>query len=359
MIVFKHRHAASAALACILLFVFDATAQAWKTEGLRLRGRLQGRWELADDPDDPGYWSETFRLRRARVDGRWEPENWLQLMLELELADGRARPRDVYGRLQPHEMLQITAGQFKKPFSRLKMSSPFDLAIPERGLLDRYAVADTYVGGYGGRDIGLMLSGVFEAPLKLRYYLGAFNNPLDEDEYHRDYVGRLQVRIIKGLLLAANISYKRYRTINGTGGWIKGDGVLVGGDLRWTIGDFRLQLEGAWGENLGTDDLATAVLLGGVMPRVPDERHSLYGVHSILSYRFKLGKSLFLTPAFMAELFDPDDEESDDTAIRLAGALNLDITKYIRVALAAEGVPGKAEEFDSPTVIFLQLQLDF
>lgn len=351
-----YRHAGLAALACLPILLSHSTAQAWETEGLRLRGRLQGRWQLENDndPADDEGWTDTFLLRRARVDGRWEPENWLRLVLELELADGRARPWDVYGRLQPHEMLRITAGQFKKPFSRLKMSSPFDLVIPERGLLDRFAVSDVYYGRYGGRDIGIMLSGTCPGSLKFTYYLGAFNNLLEDtaDEYHRDYVARLQARIIKGLILAANVSYKRYRASNATDQTITGDGVLVGGDLRWTIDDFRLQLEGAWGENMG-DDSGLADYVYGT------EGDSLYGVHTILSYRFDLGKALALTPAFMAEVFDPSDQREDDTAVRLAGALNLDITKYIRVALAAEGVLRNARHYDTPTLIYSQLQLDF
>ena len=338
----------SARFACLLIFLFPTTAQAWETEGLRLRGRLQGRWEFQNDPADTDGWTDAFILRRARVDGRWEPENWLRLVLELELSD-RARPLDLYGRLQPHELLRITAGQFKKPFSRLRMSSPFDLVIPERGLLDRFAVSGTQYGGYGGRDIGIMLSGTYQGPVKLTYYLGAFNNPLDRNEYHRDYLARLQVRIIKGLVLAGNASYKRYRDSLGT---ITGDGLLIGGDLRWTIGDFRLQLEGAYGENLGDENGLADYLYTA-------EGNSLYGAHSILSYRFKINKSLDLTPAFMAEIFDPSDEREDDTAVRLAGALNLDMMKYIRIVLAAEGVLRRARRYDAPTLVFLQLQLDF
>ena len=348
MNLFTIRNVGSTLLACVLVLLSHATALAWETDGLRLRGRLQGRWQLENDPVDDEGWTDAFLLRRARVDGRWEPENWLRLVLELELSD-RARPRDLYGRLQPHEMVSITAGQFKKPFSRLKMSSPFDLVIPERGLLNRFAVADTYYGGYGGRNIGIMLSGTVPEPLKLTYYLGAFNNPLDDVRYNRDYVARLQARIIKGLILAGNISYKRYKNNDSM---ITGDGLLLGGDLRWTVGDFRAQLEGAWGENLGTEN----GLADYVVTTVGD---SLYGVHTILSYRFKIDKTLALTPAFMAELFDPSDEETDDTAVRLAGALNLDITKYIRVVLAAEGLLRHARHYDAPTLIYSQLQLDF
>ena len=107
------RCAGVAAFACFLSIVFPATVHAWETEGLRLRGRLQGRWQVENESADSDNWSEAFILRRARVDGRWEPENWLRLVAELDLSDG-VRPKDVYGRLQPHELLRITAGQFKK-----------------------------------------------------------------------------------------------------------------------------------------------------------------------------------------------------------------------------------------------------
>ncbi|MFC1609435.1 porin [Myxococcota bacterium] len=346
------------------------------TDELRLRGRMQMRWGLEQEPTSD-EWTDLFLLRRARVDVRWQPADWLRFVVEVDAAEGRqptfglSQPRasqapatdlgvhtkDVYARLKLHDLLRISAGQFKKPFSRLKMSSPFDLVIPERGLLDRHAVRDTYYGGYGGRDIGAMVSGVWEGPVKLRYYLGAFNNLLDDDEYHRDYVGRFQIRIIEGLVLAVSGCHKRhheqlgdvsdpdYQVVTRTKN-------LVGADLRWRLADFEIQIEGAYGDNAGTDGDFLVIINNGL-------GHSLYGAHAIASYRLKIGDSLVLVPAVMAEVFDPDVEQQEDTAVRVAGGLNADIGDHVRVVLSAEGLLDKPKRYDAPTVVFLQLNLVF
>jgi hypothetical protein len=346
------------ALACLAMISIPPAALAWQKGGLRLRGRAQVRYTVEDSAQE-GDWTDYFLLRRARVDGRWKPADWIRLVLELEISD-QARPRDIYTRIDLHPLLRITAGQFKKPFSRLKMESPFNLVIPERGLLDRFAVADSLYGGYGGRDIGLMLSGTWDGPVRVRYYLGAFNNLLDDDVYHRDYVARLQVRVFKGLILAVNASHKLYdREFDDVGDPrnIPRTRNLFGADIRWTLGDFRLDVEGAFGDNASTGDRLPD---GNDIVKITNAYGSiLYGVHAVASYRLKICESLVLVPAFMAELFDPGDVEDTEAVVRLAGAVNAEIGKNVRVVLSAEGLLDQAVEYDSPTTIFVQLGLNF
>jgi len=354
--------AKTSALFFLMMLLLSPAVLAWQKKGLRLRGRAQVRYVVEDyiQSDDYGYlstdWTSHILLRRARVDGRWKPEDWIRLMLEMEISDNRVRPRDVYVRMDLHPLLRITAGQFKKPFSRLKMDSPFNLVIPERGLLNRFAVADTLFGGYGGRDIGLMISGTWDGPVRLRYYLGAFNNLLDDDSFHRDYVARLQVRVIKGLILAINASHKYYDG-DLDAGVVPLTKNMFGADIRWTLGDFRLDIEGAFGDNANTDDQlpnghAITAITGGY-------GSMMYGAHAIASYRLKISESLVLTPAFMVEVFDPSDNQGTGAVVRLAGAVNADIGDNVRVALSAEGLLDKSIEYDSPTNIFLQLGVGF
>ncbi len=361
-----------------MMLLIPPAARAWQKKGLRLRGRAQVRWvfereietlvtesETGAMPDvtreDTGDWVDYFKLRRARFDGRWKPTDWIRLMLEMEVTD-RVEPRDIYVRMDLHPLLRITTGQFKKPFSRLKMESPFNLVIPERGLLNRFAVADTYYGGFGGRDIGLMFSGTWDGPVRLRYYLGAFNNPLDDDSYHRDYVARLQVRVIKGLIIAASASHKLYDEDHGEPGYtdyrvIPRTRNMFGADIRWTLGDFRLDIEGAVGDNANSDEQQ---MDRDSFPVVCNSYGStMYGAHAVVSYRVKIGESLVLTPAFMAEVFDPGDGEDADTVVRLAGAVNADIGDNVRVVLSAEGLLDRAADYDLPTNIFVQLGVGF
>jgi hypothetical protein len=348
------------ALVCLVMLLLPPAALAWQKKGLRLRGRAQMRYTIEDqiqsgDGLPTTDWVNYFLLRRARIDGRWKPADWIRLMLELEFAD-RARPRDVYVRMDLHPLLRITAGQFKKPFSRLKMESPFNLVVPERGMLNRFAVADTYYGGFGGRDVGLMLSGTWDGPVRLRYYLGAFNNLLDDDSFHRDYVARLQVRVIKGLILAVNASHKYYDEESDSG-VVPRTKNMFGADIRWTLGDFRLDVEGAFGDNANTDEQQQD---GDPVLEVVNAYGSmLYGAHATVSYRLKINESLVLTPAFMVEVFDPSDNQGTDAVVRLAGAVNADIGKNVRVALSAEGLLDQSIEYDSPTNIFVQLGVGF
>lgn len=339
----------SALIAAIVVLTVNSSAAAWETDGLRLRARVQGRWGVEDQRGDQP-WTDHILLRRARVDGRWQPNDWLRLVAELDLADG-PDVKDIYGRIELHPLARVTFGQFKKPFSRLKMESPFALVFPERGLLDRYAVRDTYCGGYGGRDTGVLLSGVWVGPVKLRYWLGAFNNLLDDERYHRDYVGRFQIRIVKGLLLAVNATHKRFDEVDEIGESVaEGALNLVGVDLRWTLGDFRLQLEGAYGDNAGSDEASADVVNRGF------DAARLWGAHAIASYRLRLSDSVTLVPAVMAEVFDPSDTWDDDRVVRLAGAISAEVGDHVRVTLAGEGCD-RPVRFDAPTAVYLQLEL--
>ena len=307
----------------LALLLVSPDAWAWESGTLRIRGRLQTRFEAEEKAEeDGGGWESEFRLRRARVDGRWEPADWARLVLEFEGAE-TVGILDAFGRVEVHPALVFHLGQFKRPFSRLKMESPFKNVVPARGLLNRYAVAQTSHGGYGGRDIGVMVSGRLKKLARFSYYLGVFSGPgfIDgTEESHKDIVARIQVRPFKGLRVAINASHKLY---HGDGGALL-TANLFGADARFKLGDFILQLEGAYGDNVD----APADLVN----------HRLWGAHGIVSYALRIGDELVLTPACMAEVFDSDDQDDGGRAFRLAGALNLDIGELMRVVLYAEGL---------------------
>jgi len=326
------------------------------TDELRLRGRLQARYGFSEDFIDGG-WYDAIELPRARLDGRWRPEDWLELTLEVDLADG-IEAKDVFGEVELHPLARFTVGNFKKPFSRLKLDSPWDLVIPERGLLDRFAISTNRCGGFGGRELGIMLSGKWDGAVGLRYFVGVFNNPLGEGTYNRDYVARLELHAIKGLTVAVHANHKLFREDLAEGGIGSGSARrtrnLFGGDVRWKLDAFVLQLEAAYGDNLGPgqDDSAATRVSNG-------EGHELVGAHAIASYRVELTDTFSLVPAFMAEVFDADLEQDGDTAVRLAGALNADLGESIRFSLSAEGLLQEAKGYDSPTRFYLQINLAY
>lgn len=316
-------------------------------QNLRVRGRIQTGWEL-DADNNTGNVSDSFFIRRARVDARWMPLDWVKLVLELEFAD-KIGPRDIYAEFQLHEDVALQVGRFKKPFSRLRMMSPWDLLIPDRGLLDRAVIDDTKYGGFGARDYGLMVSGELEAPqdfpkiatdpLKLSWWLGGFNSLPNETNYHRDAVARTQLRLFKGLVLAIDGSLKLYEESSSTK-----TAALLGADLKWEWDPFRLQLEGAWGDNVNQ---------GG----------KLWGSHATASWTFALSEDVNLIPALMVEVFDPNTTQADDLDLRVAAALNLDLRDNIRLILSLDktwqDLSASQSALPDPLKLTLQTNLRF
>jgi hypothetical protein len=250
---------------------------------------------------------------------------------------------DAYGRFYlAEEALRIQLGQFKKPFSRIRMESPWDLLLPVRGLLNRHAISKTRYAGYGGRDVGLMVSGRFKEMARLAYYLGVFSGPryVDRTENSNwDYVARLQVRPFKGLRVAVNASHKVYHYKEGgtltDKGLVRGasyTGNLFGADVRYKLGDLTLLIEGAMGDNVNFGP-----------------GHVLWGAHGTVAYALGLSDELVLTPAVTLEWFDPTDQDELDPAMRIAGALNLDIGEIGRLVVFADGASGEVTSWISDT----------
>jgi hypothetical protein len=308
-----------------------------KKDELRLRGRGIFRYQLRDEAKYDG-WTDEVRLNRARFDARWQPIKKLRLMLELELTQG-VEIRDVFVRYNFHRLFRIKTGYFKKPFSLLRMTSRWDLLIPRRGLIDRHTVGRSMFGGFGARDAGVMVFGRVgkRKGVRVRYYLGVFDgwrlsdaffrdpdNPNDDNTSHRDYVARVQVGLFDKVFLGVSYNHKRARMALAPGAELDRTFNAVSGDLLVSMAGFGLHVEGIYASN----------------PNAAQD-HYLMGGHATVSYRIKISDTLALTPAVMAEYLDPDDQVDENHALRLTGALNLDIGKYTRVILAAEGGDGE------------------
>lgn len=323
-------------LAFLLFAVWCLPARAWEQDGLRLRGRMIGRYQIRDEDRKYGRWTDTLSVHRARFDGRWEPTESLRLGLEFDLADG-FEMEDVYVRYEFHRAFRLQLGHFKKPFSRKRLTRRWDLVIPRRGLLDRHVTGRSLFGGFGGRDMGAMVSGRAGKKVKFRWFLGVFDgealqrafhvDPDEPDEpnvSHRDYVARLQLRVIKGLVLAVHYGHKQAGLLLAPGEEMERTFNLFGGDVRFRLAGLELMVEGVYGDN---PNAAAG--------------HKIMGGHATVSYEIRLTDEISLIPAFMAEYMDPDDEAEGGDALRLAGALNLDVGKHTRVVLAVEGGSGK------------------
>jgi hypothetical protein len=337
------RSTATFILGMLWLSALPAPAQeaektpAAKKDELRLRGRGVFRYEVRDR-DKFGGWSDEVQLDRARFEARWQPTKRLRLMLEIELTQG-VEIRDVFVRYNFHRALRLKTGHFKKPFSPLRMTSRWDLLIPRRGLVDQHVVGGSLFGGFGARDAGVMVLGRVgkRKGIRVRYFVGVFDgwrltdaffrdpdDPNQDNTSHRDYVARLQVGVFDRLFAGVSYNHKRARMALAPGEEMDRTFNAVEGDLSLDLAGFGLRLEGIYATN----------------PNAAPGHH-LLGGHGTVSYRIKLSDLLFLTPACMAEFLDPDDQVDGKHALRLAGALNLDIGKYTRVILAAEGGSGE------------------
>lgn len=357
---------------CILVIAALAAAPALhaKEKKLKITGRLQASFEAREWFErewEPGSgrdsgWLSRFAIERARLEARFTPTDWARLVLELEGAAELAFPdryandaleprrteheqlgfalRDAYAQFTPHPLLMFRAGQFKKPFSRLRLTSPWDLLLPRRGLLDARAIDGTRHGGFGGRDAGLMAYGKAEELLGLRYWVGAFSGPMASDgieQSSKDFLGRLELKPFSWLSLAIDACHKLYHYREGPviSGLALARGHLYtanlfGADALLEIGPFSLSLEGALGSNV---DFGPG--------------HRLLGAHAIAAYRFDLPGELRLIPAFMAEVFDPSDQPGHDAVWRLAGGINVDPAEWLRFQLYAEWTHGQMWSYDA------------
>lgn len=329
-------------LGLLSLLAWPAAAQeaekaAAVKDELRLRGRGIFRYQVRDEAKHDG-WTDEIRLNRARFDARWQPTKRLRLLLEFELTQG-VEIRDVFVRYNFHRAFRLKVGNFKKPFSLLRMTSRWDLLIPRRGLIDSHVIGGSTFGGFGARDAGVMVFGRLgkRKQVRVRYYLGVFDgwrltdaffrdpdDPNDDNTSHRDYVARLQVGLFDKVFVGVSYNHKRARMALAPGLEMDRTFNAVSGDISLALAGFGVQLEGIYASN----------------PNAAQD-HYLLGGHGTISYRLKLSDSLFLTPAFMAEFLDPDDQVDEKHALRLAGALNLDVGKYTRVILAVEGGSGE------------------
>ena len=348
------------ALVTTVMSLAPAPAEAGE---VRVRGKLQTRLELIDqstlDRDRAG-WTHYLDIPRARLDVRWDPSNRLRLVLELDAADGFSAAgnggnggfaidqmlKDCYGEFRLGKKFFLRAGHFKKPFSRLRLRSPWDLLVPERGLLDQTFVGNLHLGdlagsgslqhagGYGDRDLGVMAGGRLKSLMDLRWSLGYFN-ALDflsgRESGHRDVVARLEIRPIRWLSLALSASAKRFSVAASRQDfWV----AMLGADAEISAGGFTLQLEAGYGDNPVLYNRAPAgqadFHLGG---------GKFVGGHATVAYRIEIGPDLWLTPAVMGEVLEPTTAVSGE-GYRLAAALNLDFAAGPRLVLYGETTLG-------------------
>ncbi len=324
----------------------------WNVE---LDARLYTVWQLTDESDEPG---NEFALNSMRVQGTWEPVDWAKAVLELEAeqlvqsgtADGLLR--DAYVELAPFRWLEVQVGQFKRPFSRIELTSRRNLRTVNRGALNRWAVGRL---GYGERDIGLGLSGRLWKAARLDYAVGVFNGRgagmvESAGQGFKDFSARLDARPVDWLSLGLSFSLNTredadlpylvdpaifaevddpvrypggYNEIDFRleHGWLVGTSWMTGADAAVRAAGLRLLAEAVLGENWWFEGspLTSAVTL-------------------VASYEFVLSDEwgLGLEPVFRGELVLPRIAELDQRMWRAVVGVNLRLGEYVRLMVDGE-----------------------
>jgi hypothetical protein len=207
-------------LTLALLWGAGAQAQTVQAGGLELdlSGRVQAQFnttsvgedELADVPA-----SSAFETRRIRFGTRFDYDGWLTGTVEADFGGESARLTDGYIDARLAEGFAIRAGQFKKPFGLIELTSSTQILTIERsarirGLEDLMADAGTMVGEeqwlldegkYVGRQIGVMAHGTLG---RLGYAAGVFNGEganSPDVEGSKAFAARLTFSVTEPLVL--------------------------------------------------------------------------------------------------------------------------------------------------------------
>ncbi|MGH7459084.1 MAG: porin [Longimicrobiaceae bacterium] len=221
-----------------LLLPLAAAAQ---HPGLEIGGRLQPYFATSSVDSMP---ASAFSLRRARLELEARVDERLSGKFQVEFAGSAPELKDAYVRLDPWPWLGVLAGQAKRPFSRIELSSSSRMPPVERGVqiagldaLDHYRLIKAQ--GYAGRGLGVQLLGTFqELPLSPAVRAGLFNGP----EGVAEPAARFTLAPLRGLELGAGWSRRAFE------GGSEGDAWEADLEYRPANGRFWLAGEVAWGE---------------------------------------------------------------------------------------------------------------
>ena len=101
-----------------------------------------------------------FDIRRARLDIKGAITPYFSYRLQTEFAD-KPKILDAYGEIKLADYFNITAGQFKIPFSMENLASSNKLEMIDRSQVVEALVArgKDVIGNQNGRDIGIQIGG--------------------------------------------------------------------------------------------------------------------------------------------------------------------------------------------------------
>ncbi len=331
--------------------------------GLKIGARLYLMWALQYEDDEPLH---AFSVNMARVKLTWSQWKLVEAVLKLDVdhlimdASTAAIVRDVYVRIQPFAWLGLRIGQFKKPFSKVELTSRAKLPFINRGISNDWIAEEL---GYGDRDLGLQLEGRIWKKIKLDYMIGVFNgagmNVREMDiNGQKDLVFRLEARPVKWLSLGVDASLKiigrddlprfideenfpdgyTMDDFKDEHGWMTGVPWMTGVDVMLRIHKMRILVENLFGESWWF--------------RTADYRYT-WSLALMLSYEWRLVEDwkISLEPALKAEMLTllPRAGEWSARMWQIVPGMNLHLGKFVRVMINGEFVITEDSEPDEST----------
>jgi hypothetical protein len=136
---------------------------------LRVRGLVQPRFTIAAGDLDVATWELGFAIRRAQMEfNGYAFTKDLAYAVRVESQLGAVFFTDAFVdyAVQPG-VLQLRAGQYKKPFARQELTSDWKIAFAERSITNGFFGA--------GRDIGAMAHAGIEKSPPLEWAVGVFS----------------------------------------------------------------------------------------------------------------------------------------------------------------------------------------
>jgi len=179
---------------------------------LKLTGYAQVRYRQGDDGND------SFDIRRARITLNSQMSKQLHFKLQTELGSSRQKLLDAEFILDLNPVIQLSAGQFKIPFSRenLMSSSKLETINRSQSVEALTARGEDVLGNQNGRDMGIKLSGSFRRGndrVLLDYAFGLCNGSginTSDLNAHKDLVGRFVFHPLNNMTFGGSYYTGRY-----------------------------------------------------------------------------------------------------------------------------------------------------
>jgi len=216
----------STTLVCLCLAGLAARGSAQTTlhtqaAEITLSGRIHTQFNTTSVAGQPG---SEFLIRRARLDAAVRLNDFVSGFVQPEYGQGKALLRLGYLRLDFHQALHATLGQFRRPFDLFQITSSTDILVVERTGDLRGVDSCAGVGGVcsfsrfteqlqlGGPDIGVMLDGT-GAHGRVAYAVSVANGTggnVSDENGAKSFAARLTVSPSRAVRLAGNLAVHDY-----------------------------------------------------------------------------------------------------------------------------------------------------